>query len=164
MSSVIICSFSLSFWQFLTVFSVFHCIFSFYVASGVTVNIVTTVSKGNTVSILNFICILWHYFVISNYLQFLTQILAISHNFFCTFYLWVVSHYLFLVSHPSFWIFSLSVWQFLTNFWIVSQLVLAVSQAVYGFIYVGTDFLRISECVIDFRTDYHKYFCKKFVV
>ena len=61
-----ICSFSLSFWQFLTVFSVSHCVFSFslcfqfltvfsvshrvfsfYVASGVTVTTVTTVTTSH---------------------------------------------------------------------------------------------------------------------
>ena len=79
LSSVNICSFSLGFWQFLTVFSVSHCVFSFYVASDVTV---TTVTKVTTVSTVNFICILWHYFCLIKYLQFLTQFLAVSHCIF----------------------------------------------------------------------------------
>ena len=57
-------SFSLCF-QFVTVFSVSHCVFRFYVASGGTI---TTVTKFTTVSTANFICILWHYFVLSKYL------------------------------------------------------------------------------------------------
>ena len=44
-----------------------------------TVTTITTVNKFNTVSSVNCICIIWHYFVLNKYLQFLTQFLAVSH-------------------------------------------------------------------------------------
>ena len=68
-----------------------NCVFSVHVAPGVTVTTVTTVTttttvtkvitvtKDTTVSTVDFICIIWHYFVLSKYLQFLTQFLAVSH-------------------------------------------------------------------------------------
>ena len=52
LASVNICSFSLSFWEFLTVFSVSCCVFSFYVASGVTVTTVTTLTTGTNINTL----------------------------------------------------------------------------------------------------------------
>ena len=64
-----------------------------YAASVVTV---TTVTSVRTVSIVNFVCILKHYFVISDYVQFITQLLAVSHSFLA------VSHSFLAVSHSVF--------------------------------------------------------------
>ena len=88
-------------------FSVSNSVFSFYVASGVTVTsvttdttvtTVTTVTKVTTVGTVNSICVLWQYFVLSKYLQFLTPFLAVSHCVF-SFSLCFQFHNVFVVSH-----------------------------------------------------------------
>ena len=52
--------------------------FSFYVAYGGTVTTNTTITKVTIVNTVNCICILWQYFVLSKFLQFLTQVFAVS--------------------------------------------------------------------------------------
>ena len=52
------------------------------VTSCVSVNCLIYVTIGYNVSTVNFICILWHHFVFSNFLQCLTQFLTVSHCIF----------------------------------------------------------------------------------
>ena len=73
-----------------------------------------TVTKVTTVSTVNFICIIWHCFVLNKYLQFLIQILADSHCCF-SFSLCFLILTVFSVSHCCF-SFSLC-FQYLCSFW-----------------------------------------------